>query len=165
VYGKPYPEQSKFYLKFDNENPKEATAKGGLEATNEQAIVSPELIVLMGSDNQTFASNETFDTITDEQKNAIIKNVKDFIRFIPTLNTKQTLGNIYNLDVKIFDDVIGICEKNLDGYLDLGIDKVKKLLSQDTTKTNDITESLFFYPIVGMLNNLAQELYELDVNS
>ena len=61
--------------------------------------------------------------------------------------------------------ILDICKKNLDSYLDLGIDKVNKLLLSDTTQTNSITESLFFYPIVGMLNNLTKELYELDVNS
>lgn len=165
VYGQTYSDRHNFYLKYDNERPKEATANGGLEATNEQAIASPELVVLMGTDNQTFVQQETFADITSKQKNEIISNVLQFIDFIPTLNVNNTFGDAYSLDVSILNDVLDICKKNLDSYLDLGIDKVNKLLLSDTTQTNSITESLFFYPIVGMLNNLTKELYELDVNS
>jgi hypothetical protein len=165
VYGKTYPKTSTFYLKFDNERPKEATANGGLEATIEQATAAPELVVLMGTDDQKFVQKETFAEISDIQKKAIVQNVIDFINFIPILNENNVFGDAYSLDVSILNNVLDICRKDLDSYLTLGLEKVKRLLLEDTTKTNLITESLFFYPIVGMLNNLTKELYELDVNS
>lgn len=165
VYGKTYPKTSTFYLKFDNERPKEATANGGLEATIEQATAAPELVVLMGTDDQKFVQKETFAEISDVQKKAIVQNVIDFINFIPTLNENNVFGDAYSLDVSILNNVLDICKKDLDSYLTLGLEKVKRLLLEDATKTDLITESLFFYPIVGMLNNLTKELYELDVTS
>ncbi|MCM1034882.1 MAG: hypothetical protein NC038_00025 [Paludibacter sp.] len=164
VYGRTYPNNQRFYLKFDKDRPKEATANGGLEATTEQATAQPEQIVLLGTDNKTFVVNEKYDTINDEQKKAVINNVIDFINFIPTLNENNRFGSEYNLDVTILNKILEICKQNLSSYLDLGIDKVLQLLADDRARTTNITESLFFLPIVGMLNNLAKEIYVLDCN-
>lgn len=165
VYGETYPRNRRFYLKFDNEKPKEATANGGLEATTEQAAANPELVVMLGTDDTTFVTTEQYNKITDKQKADIVKSVTDFIGFIPTLNIANAFGQKYFLDVTILDDIIEICQQNLSSYLDLGLDKVGKLIAGDPTQTNDITESLFFYPIVGMLNNLAKEIYAIECNS
>lgn len=160
VYGQQYPSTVKFSLKFDADKPKEATANGGLEATEEQIKAKPELIVLLGVDNKRFIDQETYDKISESTKKSIVNNVLDFIKFVPTLNVNNSFGDKYNLDVNILDQVLQICKQNLDSYLDYGLEKVLKLLSQDATRTKDVTESLFFYPIVGMLNNLAKEIYE-----
>ena len=164
VYGEKYPQNQKFYLKFDNDKPKEATANGGLEATAEQIAAKPELVVMLGKGNTTFASDEKFDTLSKSVKDSVVKNVRDFVDFIPTLNESNAFGNNYYLDVNILNDVLAICKQNLDNYLELGLQKVLSILSTDPTQTNDVTESLFFFPIVGMLNNLAQEIYEIDIN-
>lgn len=165
VYGETYPRTCRFYLKFDNEKPKEATANGGLEATAEQADANPELVVMLGTDNNTFVTNEQYNRITDKQKADIVKSVTDFIEFIPTLNINNAFGQKYFLDVTILNEIVEICQQNLSSYLELGLDKVGKLIAEDPTQTNDITESLFFYPIVGMLNNLAKEIYAIECNS
>lgn len=165
VYGEKYPKNQKFYLKFDNDKPKEATANGGLEATAEQIAAKPELVVMLGKDNTTFASKEKFDTLSNADKKNVVDNVLKFVDFIPTLNQNNAFGNNYYLDVNILDDVLAICKQNLDNYLELGLQKVLSILSTDPTQTNDVTESLFFFPIVGMLNNLAKELYDIDVNN
>lgn len=165
VYGKKYPKNQRFYLKFDNQRPKEATANGGLEATTEQATAKPELVVLLGTDNSTIVDSERYDSIDENQKAAIINNVIKFIDFIPSLDINNTFGDKYSLDVTILKDVLDICKQNLSSYLDLGIDKVEKLLAEDRTQTKSITESLFFFPLVGMLNNLAKEIYVIDCNS
>lgn len=164
VYGEKYPTDKRFILKFDNNHPKEATANGGLEATTEQTKAKPESVVLLGTDSDTFTKGERYDDINDEQKSSIINNVIKFIDFIPELNDKNTFGDKYSLDVTILDKVLNTCKQNLSGYLDLGIDKAKKLIAEDTSKTNEIKESLFFFPIVGMLNNLAKEIYDIDSN-
>ena len=123
----------------------------------------------MGVDNKTFVENKTYDSINDDEKANIVQMVKDFIDFIPTLNERNNRSNLfgdsYGLNVKILSDVLGICKKDLDNYLDQGITKINQLLSEDKTATKEIKESLFFYPIVGMLNNLATKLYELDSNN
>lgn len=162
VYENKYPENQKFYLKFNDRNPKEVTANGGLEATPEQAIAQPELVVLLGTDSSTLVGSEKYDRIDMDQKAAIIRNVEKFIDFIPSLNRDNTFGRKYGLDVQILNNVLNICKQNLQSYLELGINKVKKLLSEDRTQTMDVTESLFFFPLVGVLNNLAKEIYDID---
>ena len=165
VYGEEYPKSQKFYLKFDNDKPKEATANGGLEATAEQIDAKPELVVMLGNDDKTFVAKEKFDKLPDAVKVGVVKSVSDFIDFIPSLNVNNAFGDKYSLNVGILDDVLAVCKQNLDNYLELGIQKVLSILSTDPTQTNDVTESLFFFPIVGMLNNLAQELYDIDVDN
>lgn len=165
VYGEEYPKSQKFYLKFDNDKPKEATANGGLEATAEQINAKPELVVLLGTDDKTFVTKEKFDKLPDAVKVGVVKSVSDFIDFIPSLNVNNAFGDKYSLNVGILNNVLAVCKQNLDNYLELGIQKVLSILSTDPTQTNDVTESLFFFPIVGMLNNLAQELYDIDVDN
>jgi len=164
VYGEKYPADKRFILKFDSDHPKEATANGGLEATKEQTAAKPEPVVLLGTDKDTFATGERYDDINDEQKSAIIKNVIEFIDFVPKLNDKNTFGDKYSLDVSILNRILVICKQNLAEYLNKGIEKAGELIAEDKSKSNEINESLFFFPIVGMLNNLAKEIYEIDSN-
>lgn len=161
VYGEVYPKSQKFTLKFDNDKPKEATANGGLEATMEQVQYTPELVVLLGKDDHSLADGEAFDKLSDSFKNEVVKSVVDFIDFIPSLNNNNAFGDKYSLDVSILDEVLELCKQDLDNYLDLGLQKVLQILAADPTMTNKVTESLFFFPIVGMLNNLAQEIKNL----
>ena len=165
VYGEKYPAGQRFYLKFDNDKPKEATANGGLEATPEQIAAKPELVVMLGNDNKTLAAGEKFEQLSDAVKKGVVKSVSDFVDFIPSLNINNAFGDKYSLNVGILNDVLAICKQNLDNYLELGVQKVLSILSTDPTQTNNVTESLFFFPVVGMLNNLAQELYDIDVNN
>jgi hypothetical protein len=164
VYVEKYPKDVSFILKFDSENPKEVTALGGL--LDNAGDISPEILVLFGSDNKTFVNNQqSFNNITDEDKRKIVKNVEEFIDFIPTLNDKKALGDTYGLNVRIFEKVLEICKLDLSEYLNQGLEKINKIISEEESSTHEITESLFFYPIVGVLNNLAQKLYEMDINS
>ena len=169
VYEDRYPEDRTFIFRYDKEKPKEATAKGGLKATTQQKIERPSSLVLLGVDNKTFVENKTYDEISNDEKAKIVDTVKGFIDFITTLNErdnrKNLFGDSYGLNVQRLSYVLGICKKDLDNYLDQGITKINQLLSEDKTATKEIKESLFFYPIVGMLNNLATKLYELDSNN
>jgi hypothetical protein len=99
--------------------------------------------------------------LSDSLKNEVVKSVVDFIDFIPSLNNNNAFGDKYSLDVSILDKVLELCKQDLDNYLDLGLQKVLQILAADPTMTNKVTESLFFFPIVGMLNNLAQEIKNL----
>ena len=164
VYAKEYPKNQSFSLKFDKERPKEATANGGLEAKAEQVAAKPEWVVLLGTDDSTFVTTETYDGIDQSQKDAIIDSVEKFIKFIPSLNRNNTFGDKYNLDVSILEKILGACRRDLPNYLDLGIKKVERLLAEDKSQTKNVTESLFFFPLVGMLNNLAKEIYAIDGN-
>lgn len=165
VYEKKYPENITFILKYDKENPKEATANGGLEASNIQVAEKPISMVLLGVDNNTLVKTEKYTDITDSQQLEIVNNVIEFIDFIPSLNENNLFGETFGMDVSILNDVIEICKNDLKNYLNFGLGKINDLLSKDKTSTKEIKESLFFFPIVGMLNNLASKLYELDVNN
>lgn len=166
VYGKKYPADQTFYLKYDKERPKEATANGGISALSSANMISePQSLVLLGTDNKTFVEEEEYDTLTSAQKAAIIQNVIDFIDFIPSLNKHNEFGNKYNLDVTILDDILRECKKNLSAYLDQGLAKIQNLLSRDRAQTKKVTESLFFFPLVGVLNNLAQYIYAKSNNN
>lgn len=162
VYGKTYPSNVKFMLKYNNENPKEATSLGGLAATAQQTAAKPNPLVLLGIDTSTFVSDEQFDTIADSAKSKIVAEVEQYIKFVSELNTDNYFGDQFMMDVTILKDLEAICRHNLKEYLDLGLDKISHLLADDHTMTKKVNESLFFYPIVGMLNNLAQELYGMD---
>lgn len=162
VYGQTYPSTIKFVLKYNNENPKEATSLGGLAATAQQTAAKPQDLILLGTDTKKFVGEEQFDNISDKVKDDIISSVEEFISFVSSLNKDNYFGEQFLMDVNVLPQIEEFCHQNLKEYLDLGLDKITKLLSSDPTRTTKINESLFFYPLVGMLNNLAQELYGME---
>ena len=162
VYGKEYPSNGKLQLIYNSENPKEATALGGLDVQPDQVVANPKPLNLLGVDKSTFASSEQYDNISENDKSRIVNEVEQYIQFVNQLNFDNFYGDKLGLDITILPRLNHICCQHLKEYLDLGLDKISKLLASDPTRTKQVNESLFFYPIVGMLNNLARELYVIN---
>ncbi len=161
VYDEAYPQGVRFILRYNDNNPKEATSLGGLVANTDQINANPQRLILLGNDTSTFVTNQRFDDISNETKDEIIATVKDFIEFVSSLNEDNYFGDRFSMDIQILQRVEDICFQNLKGYLNLGLEKIMGLLQNNRAQTMAINESLFFYPLVGMLNNLAQEIPNL----
>lgn len=165
VYGDTY-SSYQFRLKFEDA-PKEVAAKGGLCATQEQVKAEIQPIVLLGEDNERFVDDDdscSYEEIDDSTKDKVVKNVETFIDFIPKLNESNRFGDKFGLDVLILEDVMKICKADLRDFLNQGIKRAISLQGQDRTQKPIVNESLFFFPIVGMLPNLAQYLVNQDKN-
>ncbi|MBO4699376.1 hypothetical protein J5690_07180 [bacterium] len=156
VYGEKYSKTEGFCLKYNTEQPKEATAKGGLIDKDEK-VSDENKSVLLGIDDTTIATEENcFDNISEDMKEKIVESVGNFINFLfRDLNKEFCFYNQFGTNPNIVKEVVEIANQNLKQYLDDGIEKAKEYI---TNREEPINETLFFYPIVGMLNKLAQKL-------
>ena len=138
-------------------NPKESTCKGGLIAT-EAYEEAPETLILRDSSGKLVEATDTYDSISDVQKNEIISAVKDFFKFVLTdIPTAFNLDNNFgvdNISMKIAQDE---CKNDLDTYLEKGIELSIK---ESGNKDNQIEDALTFYPIKGVLQALSEKINE-----
>lgn len=138
-------------------NPKESTCKGGLIAA-EAYEEEPETLVLRDSSGRLVEATDTYDSISDVQKQEIISAVKDFFKFVLT-----DIPAAFNLDNNFGVDIISMriaqeeCKKDLDTYLEKGIELSIK---ESGSKDNQIEDALTFYPIKGVLQALSEKINE-----
>ena len=103
-------------------------------------------------------ATDTYDSISDLQKNEIISAVKDFFKFVLTdIPTAFNLDNNFgvdNISMKIAQDE---CKNDLDTYLEKGIELSIK---ESGNKDNQIEDALTFYPIKGVLQALSEKINE-----
>lgn len=138
-------------------NPKESTCKGGLiiSETNDNA---PTLLILKDSSGKIAEKSDTYTTIDESTKKAILKSVEDFFNFalreIPSHINLDSYFGVDNVTVKIAQEE---CKKDLDTYLDKGIELSIK---ESGNKENQIEETLSFYPIKGILQALSSKIQE-----
>jgi hypothetical protein len=150
-------------------NPKIATCKGGIERPNAQPYdqIGNIKTIFVGND---FASTNdeklTYANITDSIKNEVVESVKDFFVFLFELhkNNNEFLINNLAADSSIFNEVKEFCLGD-EGMQLLQVSMSKGIANKrDTDGVNDETqleETLFFYPLVGFLHNLAYKIYKM----
>lgn len=157
VYGVKYDENSDLQLILE-ENPKQATSKGGVLKPFSQKMASIEAIKtsLSGADMETLVESSNINNI---DKNAIVEQVNNFIDFIFKLDENNNNFFVKNigLDAGIRNKVMKVCKKNVEQYLSTGINIRKEELSNLGDQLN-IDETLFFFPLIGVLNNLAYQI-------
>ena len=158
--------------------PKTATCKGGILWSKERenrAMQEPakgqeeELrddikFDLLGCDASTTIENQTLSGLNEDTKQHIVDEVLKFLAFAIDLNKDDYYRDKFDADASI-EDLINklFTEENVKEYLKEGIDRKRQELA-DMSAKDIIDETLFFYPLIGMLNELAREISDLKVN-
>ncbi len=151
------------------ENPKEATCKGGILSPDKQDFDCIEDLKcsLLGSDKQTLIEDGVVEKIDDALLKKVVNEVEDFIDFTFDINkdNKNFFANKFDVDPRIVDKMKSMCRMNLLEYAKSGVDnQMQELQSwqEDLNKSSrtpeQIGETLFFLPIIGMLNSIAREI-------
>jgi hypothetical protein len=145
---------------------KECTCRGGLQQgapAESYSSISDKKIVLLGKDDETLVdSTVTYDSIDDNLKSGCVTEVKKFLDFAFALNSDFNFHNNFGIDTNIVDGVKKICSRDIEQYLKSGIEMKQQILKNEGAGTNsELEETLFFYPLVGILNAIAREVYEL----
>ena len=157
VLGKAYGSQLELLGLEQGANPKKATSKGGLMA-GDNLNNEPEAIVLRDSSGNLAGENDTYASISDQQKETVVKSVEDFFRF-----ALETIPRAFDLDRNfgVDRDAIRIakqeCGNDLRTYLERGIDIS---IQESGNRDNRIEDAITFYPIKGVLQALSNKLYE-----
>lgn len=147
------------------ERSKESTCKGGIihEPFQPQDYfqIKNMKTVLLGNDNETFATdNMSYDDIDESLKADVVANTNKFFDFVFTLDKCFSFFDAFEVDKSIMDSVKALCARDVKTYLENGIAIKKQMLEKDGAD-NNIEETLFFYPLVGILNALVREIYNM----
>lgn len=138
-------------------NPKEATCKGGLFLTQVPDNVSNAKSVLLGTKQTTLVESQRYSEAESFYKD-IVAEVKSFCdSIVLRIPDSISLKKEFEIDNKSLELAKECFNKNLKTYLEKGVKL--KLDSKDVSKDDVIEETLFFYPIIGVLNDLSEKIY------
>lgn len=173
AYSKITESSSKVETKIRIEpNPKEITAKGGLYThVHETKDLEKLTVVSLGGsasharifrpfDNAGLTGKYSYQEISDskEVKDSIIEEVEAFLNLFIELHTDINFKNKFGVSQKslnIIDQVLSSGREELMNYLMKGLELKKLELGTDSVTA--VEETLFFYPLIGLLNKLAKE--------
>ena len=144
------------------ENPKVATCKGGILIPNKQdpADIKNIKTVLIGDNLNVYPiKSTTYEEITEDVQANIVQSVIDFVEFLFRLHKENDEFFIEYLgaDEGVLPKVKEICldKTELNQSLRQGLaQKAKEIRSKDKA----VEETLFFYPLIGVLHKLAREI-------
>lgn len=144
-------------LIINSTNPKEATCKGGLFLDSQPISVSDAKTVLLGIDSSTIVSDQKYADVPQlyEKIESEVIKFMDFITLV--LPNVIKLNNEFGIDKKSIDLAIECFNKDLKTYIEKGVNL--KLDSKDVSGEDVIEEPLFFYPIIGVINDLSEQIY------
>lgn len=158
VYGEKYCSDG-LELIFNQKSPKEATCKGGISC--DASIFSQThddcKVILRSADNKTFAcETDTYDKIDDAYINSVVEQTKSFVDLFFNLNKTLKFSDNFGVDtdsVKIAEDV---CRRDIEVFVRNGLEQRRNEVGID----QPVEETLFFYPIIGIMNALADKISE-----
>ena len=159
VYEQKYPDDGLTILQNVN-NPKEVTCKGGLSNPTKQDyedIASTKIVYkTVNNGDEAFISNETYADINESYLNKSVEEVKNFIQFVFDLNKDFSFKNNFDSAESSLNVAQEECMRDLLTFIKNGLENKKK----DVSDNDKIEETLFFYPLSGMLNALISAIYK-----
>lgn len=150
--------------------PKEITCKGGL-LSDTNVDIEEIKSVFVGTKEDTIITEQnnisySYDNITEDKLISVIEEVNLFVDLIYELHSKLNFNKNFGVTNVVMNEFKEIIKENLMQHLKTGLDHKKKELEGDTAI--NLEESLFFYPLIGSINDLAFEIYKkhskLEVN-
>lgn len=143
---------------INSDNPKEATCKGGLFLDNQPIPVNNAKTVLLGVDSSTLVTDQKYSDIP-RLYDKVVSETKKFMDFITLRLPKVVkLSSDFGIDARVIKLAVECFNKDLKTYIEKGV--ALKLASQDVGIDDVIEEPLFFYPIIGVINDLSEQIYK-----
>ncbi|MFV0223155.1 hypothetical protein OBK16_12000 [Empedobacter falsenii] len=130
-------------------NPKEMTAKGMIHADKNYDTRSLIFTLLGDKENTNVASYDNIDKYVD----STINEFNDFIELFFGLNKEFSFTDNFEISQSKLNEMKDFIKDEMKDELLLGINDRLKELNGETE--SQINESLFFYPLVGILSGLA----------
>ena len=163
VYGKPYHEDGLDIIRSSDS--KESTCKGGIMlpsfVSQDYSLIKTMKTILLGTDTGTFADRVMkYDDISENMKDNVVENCRKFIDFVFDLDKDFSFNDEFDVDRTIMDKVHKLCERDVRTYLENGLEGKKSAIRQEGAD-DYIEETMFFYPLTGILNALARGIYNL----
>lgn len=146
-------------------NSKESTCKGGIIMSpfksQDYSEIKDMKTILVGSEKGTFTDEQmTYANIDKSLLDKVVESVKEFIDFTFELNKKFSFYDNFDVDRSIMNKVKELCYRDIKTYLENGISVKKNEIIQDGADEN-IEETLFFYPLIGIINAVVRNVYQM----
>lgn len=155
IYGKDVERPIKLII--NSINPKEATCKGGLFLQQVPHNLDETKVIMLAD---KLITNETYYDAANI-KEQIANEVADFNDFISIQLAKEiSFYNEFGIDKTSFQLADDCFNEDLKVYIEKGIEL--KLASGDVSREDKIEETLFFYPIIGVMNDLSHRICNLN---
>ena len=142
-------------VESEKEIPKEVTCKGGLMLPEDMSIDIESIKVthtcIPG------IKTLTYERLDDINKASIVNYVNDFNSFFLELNSKYSFVDYFNASPKSIDVFKSELNKHIRDYLEDGLEYNKKM-DEISSDDKELEETLFFYPVIGALNYLSNQL-------
>ena len=160
VYDIPYEKGEVLDVICDG-NPKTATCKGGILTSSNDVNFDPDTLKfnLLGVDSDKTIDNYRYIDVNDGIINSVVARVESMIDYI--LSPEKIDFYIKNFGVNQGKSSIinELCKIRLKEYAKSALDARKdELQTWNADETCRLEETLFFFPVIGMLNNLAREM-------
>ena len=147
------------FLQNEN-NPKEVTCKGGLSNPIYQeyeAMASMKMVYKAVQGNGTaFVDGDTYASIDDAYIQRTVDEAKNFVNFVVDLNREFSYKNNFDSSETSLEIAKSECLRDLVTFTKNGLD-IKR---QEVSDNDVIEETMFFYPLRGMLNALISAIYK-----
>lgn len=159
IYGEEYPADGLTILQNEN-NPKEVTCKGGLSNPIYQEyedMTSMKMIYkAVQVEGSPFVNGDIYGSIDDIYIQKTVEEVKNFVNFVFDLNREFSYKNNFDSSEVSLEIAQKECLRDLETYTKNGLD-IKR---QEVSDNDVIEETMFFYPLNGMLNALISAIYK-----
>lgn len=145
------------------EEPKLATCKGGISCKENLTFEHVDNLKtsLLGTNAETFTDGKHYDMVGKAEIEAVASEVSQFIDFLFEINdiNKNFFVDSLATDASVIRDVKAICKEDLVEYTKQGLEKKKEEIKLwGLGDDAEVEETMFFYPIVAMLSNLARKI-------
>lgn len=140
--------------------PKEISCKGALQIHSNQAVSVDEIkTVLLGTSDDILIpeTQKNYKDLDNSVENSIVEEYENFIDRIFDLNKELSFKNYFGINPSHLDTYRIFLKENALDDLKSGIAEKKKELDNDLEV--NLEETLFFYPLIGGLNNLAYKIH------
>lgn len=140
-----------------NESPKVLTAKGALKIGESEIDLEQIMYVFYGEKLDAEGDQLKLDYGSADQRLAenVVANLEEFFELIDSINSEMSFSKSFGASSSSISLFKKIRKENLIDYALTGIEERKKDVGDDSSL---IDETLFFYPLVGLLNRLASEV-------
>jgi hypothetical protein len=153
--------KDKLKLKSEFEIPKEITCKGGLMSMSNAEDLEFDVENLRQTLTCTDQKELKYNDLNNDIKSQIVKSVEVFNEFFISLNKVYDFEDNFGISQKSISIFKSNINSHLRDFLEEGIDFNSKL-DESNSDEKIIRDSMFFYPIIGTINNLSTKLSELN---
>jgi hypothetical protein len=139
----------------EESNPKKSTCKGGLISKTTNEVDRNKIVVLRSDGTAVITNNDTYDIVDEEYISHVVTSVENFFDFALTgLNKKFDLDAYFGVSPNSLKIARDICKDDIKTYVKKGL----ALMKEESEGNNKLDETLFFYPIKGVLQSLSTAL-------